>query len=155
MFNHALLEYLNKNWNDLAPHLLFYNNSIPQQYHQEIARRIKKEYLKQVGFSTTSRDEILAMMGDRLFVAPAVNTAFLASQKRKEPVYFYLFRQKNSVAISSFHFGIETVVGVSHADDAALIFNFGGDTEKHKISNEDKEMGNVLINFIIHFAKTG
>ena len=43
--NPMLMEYIDKNWNKVLPHILDYNYTIPQDKIDNISKLIRKEYI--------------------------------------------------------------------------------------------------------------
>ncbi|KAJ8664613.1 hypothetical protein QAD02_006275 [Eretmocerus hayati] len=150
--NEELLKYLDENWNILAPHLLDYNYSVPQQSQASLNEKIRMHYLGKNPINKSSRDQITKMLSDRLFVVDAERAARLQAMANKSPTWFYYYSYRGDSSLSDLYSGTNENFGVSHADDALLIF----DTEFFKSSSvKDQLVRDMLLRAIVSFAENG
>ncbi|XP_015432556.1 PREDICTED: venom carboxylesterase-6-like [Dufourea novaeangliae] len=143
-----LLKHLNDNWDDIAPYLLDYNNTIPLSQHKDVAEKARKHYLGSKEISRHTTRQLIHMIGDRLFSSDFEKAVRLQAAVNKSPVWAYYYTYRATHSLSEFL----SKLGVSHADDAFLIFNT-------QIANttkpEDLRMQKLLVDFYISFAING
>ncbi|KAL0280380.1 UNVERIFIED_CONTAM: hypothetical protein PYX00_001684 [Menopon gallinae] len=146
-----LLRQLEENWDAIAPSLLFYKNRSGQR--EPISKTVKEHYLGKKAISGKTVQELIHMIGDRLFIAPAVESAALQAQKNSQPVYLYSYNYEGTLSTSQFHHQSDSKFGVSHGDDFAYVVKFG---ERHThINGEDKKMADFLLKIMEDFVKKG
>ena len=93
-----MLEELDKNWKSIAPLLLDYNGTIPVEEHANVARKVRQHYLKDKSINYENLDDLIHMVGDRIFMADAAKAA--KEQAKANPgkvwLYYYSYRAANS-----------------------------------------------------------
>lgn len=147
--NEEQLQHLQDNWQAIAPSLLFYDG----RKSGNIADRAKQLYFGQEEISKETAMKLVQMLGDRLFVAPAVEAAVLQARRNKQPVYLYQHRYPGVNSFSQIQSGTKKTFGVCHGDDIAYLIKFPGfDT---RTTEREKAMADVLISILLHFSKTG
>lgn len=89
---------LSENWNDIAPHLLDYNYTIPKSKQFEVSNKIKEHYLGDKKIDNDTVKPLIQLIGDRLYVADAVIAAKMMAKKNS--VWFYLFSHRGQYSLS-------------------------------------------------------
>lgn len=137
----------------MAPNLLFFNDTSPHRNHAQISQKIKQLYLGDKEISEKTSKQLVQMISDRLFVAPAVEAAQLQAQQAAQPVYLYKFSYVTDQSISEYLSNSKEVFGVCHADDLSYVIklrNF-----ESRISEADKKIARVLDDILLTFSKLG
>ncbi|CAH0390833.1 unnamed protein product [Bemisia tabaci] len=152
--NATILSEIEERWDELAPHLLDYNYTIPQEKKVEVGRKIKNFYLKGKPVSPDTTSELTQMFGDRLYVVHVERAARLQAKSNTAPVYFYRFTYRGKHSYSEMmSWGSTENFGVSHGDDTAYVLGtFYGNPEE---TPQDKAMTRLMLNMWLTFAKTG
>uniref|UniRef100_A0A1B6JAJ0 Carboxylic ester hydrolase n=1 Tax=Homalodisca liturata TaxID=320908 RepID=A0A1B6JAJ0_9HEMI len=150
--NNDLLHDLNQHWNEIAPHLLDYNYTVPTDELVDVSQRIKKYYLGNHSIDSDNKGELVRMMSDRLFVVDIDRAARLQAAATKSPVYFYYFTYRGKYSISSWFCTCNDNLGVSHADDLLYLLKIGLAPME---TDEDKEMVNVMTDIWMSFIQSG
>lgn len=94
------LRHLNDNWDSVAPYVLDYNYTIPKDKHKEVANKIKKHYFGKKAIDKSTRDIVVQMVGDRLFVADGEKAARLMAKSNKNQVKFYYYSYRAAQSLS-------------------------------------------------------
>ncbi|XP_017765612.1 PREDICTED: venom carboxylesterase-6-like, partial [Eufriesea mexicana] len=93
--NNTLLKHLNDNWDDIAPYLLDFNDTIPLNEKKQVAEKIRKHYLGSEPIDSNSMMPVIHMMGDRLFAHNFERAVRLQARKNKSPVWTYLYSYRS------------------------------------------------------------
>lgn len=117
-----------------------------------MSKKIKQAYLNEKEISAKTAKELVQMLSDRLFIAPAVETALLHAQHSTQPVYFYKFSYLSDQSVSANLSGSKKVFGVCHADDFSYVIRMNFDS---RISESDKKIAKILDDILLTFTKTG
>lgn len=118
-----------------------------------MSKKIKQAYLNKKEISSETTKELVQMLSDRLFIAPAVEAALLHAQHSTQPVYFYKFSYLSKKSISVYLSGSKEVFGVCHADDVAYVIRVL--TFESRESESEKKVAKVLEDILLTFARTG
>lgn len=70
------------------------------QQHANVSRLIKEHYLKGKPISQETAQNLIQMIGDRLFVADSVKAAFEQAKANKKPVWYYYFTYRGAHSYS-------------------------------------------------------
>ncbi|XP_046425209.1 venom carboxylesterase-6-like isoform X1 [Neodiprion fabricii] len=151
MANETLLRELNDNWDYLAPFLLDFNYTIPQIHHRKVARLIKGHYLGTRQIDNSTVEQIVRMIGDRLFVYDAEEAARLQARANRNPVRFYYFTYRGAHSMSEEFTGVEENFGVSHLDDLPYVLDVIFDPTT---TTRDRAMQRVMLNLWVSFASS-
>lgn len=151
-FYQSHLPYIDKNWNELLPHILDYNYTLKVELHNEISQKIRQKYLGDQRITKNNFMEMIKILSDRLYVVDIRKTVELQQKVSKSPIYVYHFtyRGKHSRSESRSHSEID--FGASHGDDTEYIFKMIVDV---LTSESDKAMVKLMVNLISSFAKNG
>ncbi|XP_012525770.2 venom carboxylesterase-6 [Monomorium pharaonis] len=151
--NDENLKLLNDNWDDLAPHFLDFNYTIPKDKHVEIARLIKKHYFGTKPIDRHSTKELIQMTSDRFFVVPGEKSARMQAKANQSPVWFYYFSYRGAHSLSDVLSSTTENYGVAHSDDVFYVLDtpYVDPTTTQK----DRDMQKQLINFWVLFATEG
>ncbi|CAB0002547.1 unnamed protein product [Nesidiocoris tenuis] len=113
--NETLMADLRDDWDEILPHLLDYNYTIPENRRTEVAKAIRQFYIQS---NEQAAAGVIHMLSDRLFVDGIRESAKLHAKLYKSPVYAYVFSFKGS---RRGFMKTEIYDGVSHADDLAYL----------------------------------
>ncbi|XP_048270688.1 venom carboxylesterase-6 [Bombus terrestris] len=163
--NDQLLKQLNDDWDNIAPYLLDYNDTLPLNQHKEVAEKIRKYYLGSNPIDSNTSLSVTHMIGDRMFSVDFQKAAILKAKINKSPVwtYYYSYRSMHSCSeivsggstknfVNIFLLNSPDGLGVSHGDDAFLVL----DTRISNVSRpNDLEMQQILLDFYTSFAIEG
>ncbi|XP_050428947.1 venom carboxylesterase-6-like [Adelges cooleyi] len=151
--NEALLNHIDKNWNQVIPHILDYNYTVPSSRIDEVSQRIRIEYMGEQPLVKGKTAEFIQMIGDRLFVVDIVKAAQIQAQVGTSPVYMYQFAYRGRHSLSELFSHSTENYGASHADDTAYAL-------RTKIINveeseEDRSLVPIMVEIWTSFTKTG
>ncbi|XP_017766182.1 PREDICTED: venom carboxylesterase-6-like [Eufriesea mexicana] len=150
--NNTLLKHLNDNWDDIAPYLLDFNDTIPLNEKKQVAEKIRKHYLGSEPIDSNSMMPVIHMMGDRLFAHNFERAARLQARKNKSPVWTYLYSYRSMYSLSDTLSGTTRNFGVSHSDDTFLVI----DTRTSSVTRpSDVQMQQILLDFYTSYAIDG
>lgn len=139
-----LLDELNEHWNEIAPHLLYYKHTVSPDLLDNVSDSIRQFYLGNNKISKYWKEELVKMIGDRLFVLGAEQAALLQSAVAPSPVYFYKFAYRGMHSLSETFCNCSENLGVSHGDD--LIYWLKSRDGKFSLtSSQDKLMMNTSV----------
>ncbi|XP_060110419.1 fatty acyl-CoA hydrolase precursor, medium chain-like [Heteronotia binoei] len=114
----------------------------------EHAHIIADEYLKDIEDPIQLRDQLLDMVGDVVFVAPAIQTARY-HRDAGYPAYVYEFQHR-----SRSHGALKPdFVKVDHGDE--IFFVLGGPFLVDDANEEDKNLSKTVMKYWSNFARTG
>ncbi|XP_076754889.1 carboxylic ester hydrolase-like [Xylocopa sonorina] len=150
--NDTLLKELNDNWNDIAPHLLSYNDTIPLNQHEQVSEKIRRYYFESKEIDRNMVMVLIHMMRDRSYAVGAQKAVKLQAKVNKSPVWSYYYtyesRYNRDIWMAKFHRNL----GVAHADDVNLVIE--KDTS-NLTDPEDLGMQKLLIDLYTSFAIEG
>ncbi|XP_054276330.1 venom carboxylesterase-6-like [Macrosteles quadrilineatus] len=118
-----LLNELNDNWNQIVPHILDFNFTIPSADINSVSDKIRQFYFKGDQVSIQNRNKLVELIGDRLFNVDMEKASRLQAEVNQSPVYFYEFAYQGKYSISIFISKLNVTYGVSHGDDLIYILN--------------------------------
>lgn len=119
--NNRRLKELDESWDNIAPHFLDFNYTIPKEKHVEVARHIRNQYFGSKQIDRMTVKSIIQMASDRFFVVDSEKAARMQAKVNQKPVWFYYFSYRGAHSLSEVMSGSNENFGVSHADDAYLI----------------------------------
>lgn len=94
------LEHLAARWPDLASHILDYNFTLMDMgvagEKAMVAEKVLKEYLQNRPIMKDTFNELVQLIGDRLFVADSQNAAKIHAQVSNFPVHYYYFKYRGA-----------------------------------------------------------
>ncbi|XP_003489627.1 venom carboxylesterase-6-like [Bombus impatiens] len=142
-----LLKYLNDNWDDIAPYLINYNDTISLCEHKQVAEEIRKYYLGSKKIDRNTVAPLIQMLSDRSYGVGMATAAKLHAEVNKNPVwsYYYTYKIKEDLSFT-------TKLGVAHGDDIYLVINKDA---SNMTNSEDLAMQQLLIDFYTSFAIEG
>ncbi|CAH1959948.1 unnamed protein product [Acanthoscelides obtectus] len=150
-YNDEDLEHLDKNWNELMPHILHYADVVDSKASIAVGDMIRKEYLGSERLTKQTFKKLIKAIGDRLFVADIEKSARLHSAAVKSPVYHYSFAYEGSLSITLVLGNTREYLGVAHGDDAMYILPL----VDIAVSEKDRRMADTLIGIVVSFMKNG
>lgn len=147
-----ILNELQNQFFDILPHILDYNYTVTEQQKIAVAESIKQHYFQGQLISSEVIDNIVQMVGDRLFVAEVERAAKLQVAVNSAPIYFYQFGYRGKLSFTNIVSGTNTNFGSSHADDLAYVLDTSYSSTE---TQQDKDMSRLLVDIWESFAKTG
>ncbi|XP_015112051.1 venom carboxylesterase-6 [Diachasma alloeum] len=150
--NEGLMAELDEKWEELAPHLLDFNFTIPKSRHAEVAAAIREHYLGSDRVERATAERLIHMIGDRLFTADAANAAMLMAKNTYSPIRFYYYSYRNTFSLTDM-FNVTGNFGVSHGDDYNLIIT----NPRLPVVTDEPTLNvqNTLLDIIESFMKWG
>ena len=150
--NDTLLKELNDNWEDIAPYLLAFNDTIPLSEHAIVSETIRKYYLGNKEITRETVLPLIHMIGDRQFAVDFEKAVRLQAKINKSPVWTYYYSYRSLHSVSEQLGGSTRNFGVSHGDDIFLVL-------ESEVANttrpEDLKMQQLLLDFYTSFAING
>ncbi|CAH1959953.1 unnamed protein product [Acanthoscelides obtectus] len=150
-YNDEDLEHLDKNWNELMPHILHYEDVVDSKASIAVGDMIRKEYLGNERLTKKTFKKLIKAIGDRLFVADLEKAARLHAVAVKSPVYHYHFAYEGSLSASLVLANTTEYLGVSHGDDVMYILP----VFVIEVNEKDRRMADTLIDIVVSFMKNG
>nr|XP_018911064.1 PREDICTED: esterase E4-like [Bemisia tabaci]XP_018911065.1 PREDICTED: esterase E4-like [Bemisia tabaci]XP_018911066.1 PREDICTED: esterase E4-like [Bemisia tabaci]XP_018911067.1 PREDICTED: esterase E4-like [Bemisia tabaci] len=148
----ALTE-LDENWLEIAPHLLDFAHTVPQDDHKEYSAEIRLQYFGNRSVSPETFENLIQVVGDRLYMVGIQQAVRFQAAANKSPVYLLHFASPIEKSLSTKFCSSTKNYGVSHADDLGYILQASwGQPWKSK---EEWAKSRLLINVWLSFAKTG
>ncbi|VVC27651.1 Hypothetical protein CINCED_3A005726 [Cinara cedri] len=98
--NAALMKHIDENWNNVIPHILDYNYTIPGEQINNVSQLIRKEYIGNTVLKKGNTEQFIQMIGDRLFVVDILKAAKIHAQLYKSPVFMYQFAHRGTHSLS-------------------------------------------------------
>ncbi|XP_076182915.1 venom carboxylesterase-6 isoform X2 [Ptiloglossa arizonensis] len=150
--NDERLDELNDHWDNIAPYLLDFNDTIPLSQQKNVSKRIREHYLGRESICSATVKPLVHMIGDRLFRVNFERAVRWQAKMNKSPVwaYYYTYRAKHSV--SEFLSGTNENFGVCNGDDIFLILDA---RMANTTNSEDIKMQQLLLDFYTSFAIHG
>ena len=95
-FKEDIMEYINKNWETVAPGILMYKDHIPKYKHEEIAIAARNYYFgkKEISTDEESVKTLTALVSDGAFLVKYIKAAKLQARINKSPVWVYYYGYK-------------------------------------------------------------
>lgn len=106
------MQELDSRWEEIAPYLLDFNETLPRSKHAEIAKAARKHYLGSKPIDSTTVNSLVQMIGDRIFVADEVKAARMQAKANKSPVWFYYYSYRASDSLSDAMSGTKRNFGI-------------------------------------------
>ncbi|XP_063701833.1 venom carboxylesterase-6-like [Culicoides brevitarsis] len=146
------LPYLEEHWNEIAPHILHYSETIPEEKLNEVSQKIKHHYLGDKPLNEETYKRFVDICTDRLFHVGMDHSAKL--QGKVHPTYVYYYNSKLKYGFGELLAGKHSdLLGVAHGDDVLLLF-FVEDC-KIELSPKEIAMQEKLLDLYESYAKTG
>jgi len=149
--NEETLKVLEREFDDLIPHILDYNYTVPKEIRKEVTDHIRQHYFRGQPVSKSIK-QIIQMITDRVYLADGARATKLQAAVTQSPVYFYLFGYRGKHSFTEVNSGTTNNYGASHLDDTAYTIEYAFKTDE---TEEDKEMSNLLLDVWSSFAATG
>nr|AIW82257.1 juvenile hormone esterase [Diaphorina citri] len=149
------LKTIDADWTSLAPHILDFNFTVPDNLKAKIAEKIRQKYLGDKPINLENKKAFVQIMSDRMFIADAERTSRLQSKVCKSPVYFYYFNFRGRYSLSNHYANRLDDYGVSHADDTQYILTVLGDAVMRDTTEDEQKTMDLLNTLWASFAKTG
>ncbi|XP_044018145.1 venom carboxylesterase-6-like [Aphidius gifuensis] len=151
-----LIKSLNDKWQELAPTTLMYQQTHDEKYHNEMAKKIRKFYLKNKIIDDSSKSDLIDMYSDFWENFGTHLSVKYHLKHFGSSVFYYEFSYRGKTSLIE-TYGSKENYGVSHTDDLMYLFplsklSFSPDIKQ---SEEDQQMIDVLTNIWCNFAKHG
>jgi carboxylesterase type B len=146
------LVYISEHWNDVAPYMLHYKDTIPADKYDEVSQKIRQHYMGDNTINEDNYKRFVDIFTDRLFHTGLDETVKLLGPKMPVYVYYYNFKLKFGIG-EIFAGKTSNLLGVSHGDDVLLVYHIK-DTE-HILTEDEKKMQEKLLDLYVSFANTG
>ncbi|CAH1394631.1 unnamed protein product [Nezara viridula] len=137
-------------WDEVMPHILDYNYTVPHEKRSEIGQQIKKYY--KVDDSPQGRKNLIRMIGDRLFYAGISKMSKLLASTQISPVYIYKFSYRGKHSSLEF-LNIKEDLGVNHGDD--IFYTLGFSNVRLLETESDIEISEQLLDVFVTFIRNG
>lgn len=137
-------------WDELMPHILDYNYTVPPEKRSEIGQKIRNHY--NVDDTPEGRKNLIKMIGDRLFLSGISKLSKLLASVYISPVYIYKFSYRGKHSIIEFLKTYEDL-GVSHADD--IFYTLGFMNHKLLETKADLEVSEQVLDVFETFLRNG
>lgn len=92
--NKTLIRHLNNHWDDIAPYLLGFYDTVPRSQYKRLAEKIRKHYLGSEPFDDKTLTTTLYMISHRMFEHGFEKAVRLQAEKNKSPVWSYYYNYK-------------------------------------------------------------
>ncbi|KAL3274199.1 hypothetical protein HHI36_015615, partial [Cryptolaemus montrouzieri] len=145
------LKYIDENWNEIIPHILHYNSTVKPSAKQSVTKKIREQYFGDNHISRNTFNQLVNMIGDRLFKVDIEKCTRLHAAAIKSPVFHYVFDYRGAHSRTERR-GITENIGVSHADDTAYVLKCDMDTLSTK---DDRNISKLMVDSFVTFAKYG
>ncbi|XP_059483605.1 uncharacterized protein LOC132201448 [Neocloeon triangulifer] len=147
--NEAELEKLDKEFDEVVPHLLDFNHTVSVSDKLKVTKRIREEYFGDKKISKETSKEIIKMASDRLFVVDAQWAAKI--QSRFAPVFFYNISKRPGKSFTDLIAQTDIDYGTSHLDDQSYLFDFS--IYDHEKSDGEKKFIEMILDLWTSFGK--
>uniref|UniRef100_A0A336LYR5 Carboxylic ester hydrolase n=1 Tax=Culicoides sonorensis TaxID=179676 RepID=A0A336LYR5_CULSO len=115
------LSYIDQNWNNLAPALLMFNETITQEELSQVSQIIREHYLGDKSINEENFKRFVDIFTDRFFHFGLDRAVKL--QGKKMPTYVYYYSYKLSLGVGEIFSGkTSDLLGVAHGDDVLLLY---------------------------------
>ncbi|KAJ8933687.1 hypothetical protein NQ318_008405 [Aromia moschata] len=146
------LEYIDRNWNEVMPHILHYNDTVDLKHKDEVSQKIRQYFLQGQSLTKDTYKSLVELMSERLFIYDIEKTGRLHATAVNSPVYCYLFNYRGAHSKTEFRANTTENIGVSHGDDTSYILKTVMDTSS---TDDDRLMCGVMIDMFTSFMRTG
>ncbi|XP_044261974.1 venom carboxylesterase-6-like [Tribolium madens] len=136
------LDFVNKNWTEMARYILDYNDTLATPMWKTTAQKIRNFYFEDEEISEKNFEKLVKLVSDR-FLVDVDSAIKLQAKSTKSPVYYYQF---------GFPSDSSTNKTVAHSEDAQYFFY--NMFQKQPTPNELK-IKDVLMEMFLSFVKNG
>lgn len=119
------MKYIDENWIELAPYILDFNFTVPDDLKRKTAEKIRQKYLGDKPINRENQKDFVKIISDRMFNVDAERAARFQSKVSKSPVFFYEFNYRGKHSLSNHYARSLDDFGVSHGDDTQYIISIG------------------------------
>ncbi|XP_015121789.1 venom carboxylesterase-6 [Diachasma alloeum] len=151
--NPVLLKELDARWDELAPHILDFNYTIPLNKQMDVARRLRKHYIGDGPIDKRTAMSLVHMIGDRLYVMGGVKAIKLMAKYNKSPMRYYYFTYHGADSLSYAMTMTNEDWGVAHGDDPYYVV--GSPFMDPTTTEEDRAMQRELLDMWTTYAIKG
>ncbi|XP_065346653.1 venom carboxylesterase-6-like [Cloeon dipterum] len=143
------LKKFDREFDELVPHLLHFQDSVEPADKRDVARKIRREYFGDREINKNVAKDIIKMASDRLFVYDSQWTAKFQSQFA--PVFFYKVSRRPPFSLSNIMTGSNEDYGTSHVDDGTYFINMT--FLSFEKSEEDEKFTEMMLDLWTTFAQ--
>jgi len=116
------LQYINEHWDEVAPYIFMYNDTIPAEKLNEVSHKIRQFYMEDKPINEQNYPRFVDISTDRFLHLGCDEAAKL--QGKHMPIYVYYYNVKLSKGMGEFMAGkTSDLIGVSHGDDTLLLYS--------------------------------
>ncbi|XP_001599255.3 venom carboxylesterase-6 isoform X1 [Nasonia vitripennis] len=154
--NGELIKRLDKDFENLAPTTLLFEDTCPQQNYKNVSKAIREFYFGDKPLDKSTKYEVINMYSDAWFNYAADEAVRDHLKLFSSPIYYYYFSYRGSASFSRI-FGDPTEdYGVSHADELQYLFPVGEQLfQDIPLSKEDNRIIDIVTALWYNFAKSG
>uniref|UniRef100_A0A8D8QWX7 Carboxylic ester hydrolase n=1 Tax=Cacopsylla melanoneura TaxID=428564 RepID=A0A8D8QWX7_9HEMI len=152
----TFMKTIDENWIKLAPHILDFNFTVADNLKQEVAAKIRYQYMNNTPISRANHKPFIQIISDRMFNVDAERSSRFHSELKlkSHPVYFYEFNFRGRYSLSDAFSRSFTNYGVAHADDTNYVLQFNPEVLLNT-TVEEQNMLNFMGTLWTTFARTG
>ncbi|XP_014203332.1 venom carboxylesterase-6-like [Copidosoma floridanum] len=147
-----LLKQLNDNWTEIAPHLLEYNYTLPEEVHERVALAARRKYFGDGGIDNNSTRILIRLLTDEQYSIGIEKSLRVQAEESTSPVYFYYYSYRGSSSRSEHLSHTKNNYGVCHCDDVLMVVDNSQPGNKTK---EELAMIDLLLDVWETVAKDG
>ncbi|KAI5749733.1 hypothetical protein M8J76_009694 [Diaphorina citri] len=151
----TILKTIDANWTSLAPHILDFNSTVPDNLKDKTAEKIRHKYLGDNLINLENHKAFVQIFSDRMFIADAERASRLQSKVSKSPVYFYYFNFRGRYSLTDYYEKKPHNFGVSHNDDTQYIITTFRNSFLQNTTEDEQKTSVLLTSLWASFAKTG
>nr|WCC58154.1 carboxylesterase [Pharsalia antennata] len=146
------LDDLDKRWEEIVPYILHYNETVDSEDIHAVNTKIRDYYFGDSAVNRQTYEDLVQMIGDRLFVTDIHKAVKLHAEASMAHTYLYYFTYRGDHSRSEGRSQSKKNFGAAHGDDASYILSMAMDTR----SNErDRAMSDFMVEMWLSVAKTG
>ncbi|KAL1464544.1 hypothetical protein WDU94_004177 [Cyamophila willieti] len=149
------IKYIDENWTSLAPHILDYNFTVPDNLKAEIAEKVRHKYLGNKPINLENQKAFVQIISDRMFKVDAERASRFQSQVNKAPIYFYEFDFKGRYSLSNHYARNYEQYGCSHGDDTQYVVLVISRAILENTTEAEEKTMDFMTTLWTTFAKTG
>nr|XP_022918355.1 venom carboxylesterase-6-like [Onthophagus taurus] len=149
---HNNLEEIDRDWNKLAPYILEFYHA-PEEDWVEISEKIKEFYFKGENITKSNFESFLKVCTQRLFHMGAEKSAKMQANISNSNVYFLMFGYLGAGNLIKTFYNAD-IEAVGHGEDGKYFYDMEI-LEDATLSPEEEKMKDILLDFLVSFAKTG
>ncbi|XP_063991352.1 uncharacterized protein LOC135169896 [Diachasmimorpha longicaudata] len=150
------IEKLSKNYMELAPLTLMYEDVCPKNIRPKVTAKIREFYLGDREIDESTRMNVLHMYSDAMFTFNTAKSVEKHLKSLGSPIYYYYLAYRGTNSWSKLFGDEKRDYGVSHCDDLQYLFPQGDIfSPGAQLTEDDGKMVDIITSLWYNFAKTG